>query len=345
VAGGTVRGEERPPEASGFARLAPAAWLGLHAGMSSLSSRRTVWCLAVAVAAAACGDDGGSGDPDARGADAAVPAVDARPADAGLDGGPDDWWPAVETLGNSGARFGAAGVALGGGGALRSTFPVTARGATAPLAIVGNAVAVRGAGTDVFVEVRNNGEEVRCFVELADLETRDGTGALVGDGAGSFSFIAGSIRETTGSVTTESCLGAGESAWAIYTTALTVEQTQAISRATVSLRSESAAYTTPPAQLVPTRQQLRPAGLAVELINRGTAAATFGGARWIGFDADGVPVGWTLLTVESFEPGAPIAAGGKVIAVPYPRPIDDSITSPVRGVVASSIVRVEYKSE
>ena len=167
----------------------------------------------------------------------------------------------------------------------------------------------------------------------------------MGNGSAGTAFVAGSIRETVTSVTTDSCLGAGESAWAMYPTALTVEETQAIRRAAVTLRSERGEYATPPAQLIPTRQQLRPAGLAVEVINRGTAAATFGGARWIGFDGDGLPVGWTLLTVESFEPGAPIAAGAKVIAVPYPRPIDDSVTSAVRGVVASSIVRVEYKSE
>jgi hypothetical protein len=324
--------------------MAPAPAVGLHVAMRTLLSTASV--ILVAAAAAACGDDAG-GEP---GVDGAVPdataSVDAaQAADAGADAGPDDWTPAEAVLGNSGARFRVGGVTLGGGVAARTIVPLATRGDAGPLAIVGSAVAVRGATTDLFAEIRNTGDAVRCFVELADLETRNAGGELVGSGSGTFAFVAGSIRETAGEVTTDACLGPGETAWAVYTTALAAGETLQVASATVVVRSQAGAFATPPAELVPSRQQLRAAGLAVELVNRGQAAAVFGGARWIGFDAAGLPVGWTWLMVDSAEPEAPIAAGGKVVATPYPRPLDASAASPVHGVVASSIVRVDYKSE
>jgi hypothetical protein len=314
--------------------------------MHTLLSPASVMILAAAMTA--CGDDAGSGpEPgvDGGGPDASLVGDAAPVADAGADAGPDDWTPAVAVLGNSGAGFRSGDVVLGGGGTLRTIVPITARGDAGPLAIVGDAVAVRGVGTDLFVKVRNTGDAMRCFVELADVEAADAAGAPVGDGRGTFAFVAGSIRETTSAVTTDSCLAPGESSWAVYATALTAGETQALARATVVVRSQAGGFATPSAELVPGRQQLRAAGLAVELVNRGRSPAIFGGGRWIGFDPAGLPVGWTWLMVESFEPGAPIAPGARVVATPYPRPVDGNLGSPVRGVVASSIVRVDYKSQ
>jgi hypothetical protein len=316
--------------------------------MHTLLSPASVMLLVAAMTA--CGDDAGGGPSDPGDVDGAAldasPAVDAVPAaDAGADAGPDDWTPAVAVLGNSGAGFRSSEVVLGGGGTLRTIVPITARGDAGPLAIVGDAVAVRGVGTDLFVKVRNTGDAMRCFIELAEVETVDAAGAPVGDGSGTFAFVAGSIRETTSDVTTDSCLAAGESSWAVYATALTAAETQAIARATVVVRSQVGDFVTPSAELVPGRQQLRAAGLAVELVNRGRSPAIVGGARWIGFDPAGLPVGWTGLRVDSVDPAAPIAPGARVVATPYPRPVDGTIASPVRGVVASSIVRVDYKSQ
>ena len=267
-----------------------------------------------AIDAAADASDADAAAPDGPVADAPLPDVDAGAQ-----------IPAGE-LGNNGAIL--AGPDVVTGNPVRRKALVAQLEQTSLPIVMGRAYAL-AAGTSTvvwyLVEATNTGPTDYCFVDF-DLALRDGQGEELGREP-AHAYVDGSVRRLS-SVTTGTCLGPGERAWA--TASSNDIEFDRVARVRIDVDGRPSAPNVPAAQVMPVRYEVVEGRVSVELVNRGTQTATLRFMTWISLDEVAQPGSRGYLGA----PTTTLAPGARVVAV---------ATTMAAGTVRGVEVRIDYE--
>jgi hypothetical protein len=187
---------------------------------------------------------------------------------------------------------------------VRKTVPVVTTEGHPDFAI-GESYAVpsAGDGLKLLVPITNVGAVDHCLVALRDIVYLDASGNQVGAVNGN-SFIQGAIRVLSNfGMSTDSCLGPGETGWVLaYGSSY-----DSIASVQAALRASNEPVASPGLRVHPVSYSVNDQGLlTITFQNEGTEGVTLYLGSWIGFDEEGVPVVWDLLSAGGMylDPGA-----------------------------------------
>lgn len=222
---------------------------------------------------------------------------------------------------------------VGGNNSAVLTGPSVGSGMT-PVASLRKPVALKGTGVEpgyvlgpayamipnampygawVAFSIKNVTATGQCFIELENVVWKDAAGAPVG--TPTLSFVSGSVGVVLGGVSTDTCLGAGETGWVmlIESDSSGVMYYQSVASIEFNLVALAPTASEPYAKIVPESYSFATPTLTVSFKNVGTGpgSVSSGLGRGVLLDTAGAPLIWGFVTDTAMTGGvlAPGATG------------------------------------